>query len=158
MKTTIYIDGFNLFYGSLKGTRFKWLDLDLLFKNLLASHHQITCIKYYTANVIPREDDPDAAVRQQLYLRALSAHIPHIEIHLGHFLFSNVKMRRTIPSNGEKFVEVVKTEEKGSDVNLAVNALNDAWLGSYECAVIVSNDSDLAEALRIIKKQLKRKF
>ena len=44
-----------------------------------------------------------------------------------------------------QFVEVIKTEEKGSDVNLAVHLLNDAWLDRYECAVVVSNDSDLAE-------------
>jgi len=158
MKTTIYIDGFNLFYGSLKGTSFKWLDLNLLFKNLLAAHHEITSIKYYTANVSPRPGDPDAALRQQIYLKALTAHTPNVEIHLGHFLSNKVTMPRAVPINGEKFVEVIKTEEKGSDVNLAINALNDAWLGRYDCAVIVSNDSDLSEALRIIKQQLKKRI
>ena len=48
-------------------------------------------------------------------------------------------------------VNVIKTEEKGSDVNLAVHLLNDAWLNKYECAVIVSNDSDMAEAMRLVK-------
>ncbi len=38
-------------------------------------------------------------------------------------------------------------------MNLAVHLLNDAWLDNYNCAIIVSNDSDLAEALRLIKKQ-----
>lgn len=46
-----------------------------------------------------------------------------------------------------------KTEEKGSDVNLAVHLLNDAWLDRYDCAVLVSNDSDLAEAIRLVKSQ-----
>ena len=49
-------------------------------------------------------------------------------------------------------MEVIKTEEKGSDVNLAVHLLNDAWLDRYECAVVVSNDSDLAEATRLVKE------
>jgi uncharacterized LabA/DUF88 family protein len=44
-----------------------------------------------------------------------------------------------------------KTEEKGSDVNLAVQLLNDAWRDSFDCAVVVSNDSDLAEAMRLVK-------
>lgn len=48
-------------------------------------------------------------------------------------------------------VKVWKNEEKGSDVNLAVHVLNDAWLDLYDCAVIVSNDSDLAESLRLVK-------
>jgi uncharacterized LabA/DUF88 family protein len=42
---------------------------------------------------------------------------------------------------------------KGSDVNLAVHLLNDAWLDKYDCGVIVSNDSDLAEAMRLIRLQ-----
>jgi uncharacterized LabA/DUF88 family protein len=50
-------------------------------------------------------------------------------------------------------VNIIKTEEKGSDVNLAVHVLNDAWLDKYDCAVIVSNDSDLAESLRLVKEQ-----
>jgi len=50
-------------------------------------------------------------------------------------------------------VEVWKNEEKGSDVNLALQVLNDAWRNDYDCAVIVSNDSDLAEALRLVKTQ-----
>ena len=53
-------------------------------------------------------------------------------------------------------MDVIKTEEKGSDVNLAVHLLNDAWLDKYDCAVIVSNDSDLAESLRLIKEQHKK--
>ncbi len=47
---------------------------------------------------------------------------------------------------------VIKTEQKGSDVNLAVHLLNDAWLDKYDCAVVVTNDSDLAEAMRLVKE------
>jgi uncharacterized LabA/DUF88 family protein len=46
---------------------------------------------------------------------------------------------------------VIKTEEKGSDVNLAVHLLNDGWLDAYDCAVVVSNDSDIAEAMRLVR-------
>ena len=45
-----------------------------------------------------------------------------------------------------------KREEKGSDVNLAVHLLNDCWLDLYECAIVVSNDSDLAEAMRLVNE------
>ena len=50
-------------------------------------------------------------------------------------------------------VEIWKNEEQGSDVNRALHLLNDAWLNVYDCAVVVSNDSDLSEALRIVKAQ-----
>jgi uncharacterized LabA/DUF88 family protein len=52
----------------------------------------------------------------------------------------------------------VKTEEKGSDVNLAVHLLNDAWLEKYDCAIVISNDSDLAEPLRLIREQNDKKI
>ena len=32
MRTRVYIDGYNLYYGCLKGTAFKWLDLLALFE------------------------------------------------------------------------------------------------------------------------------
>jgi uncharacterized LabA/DUF88 family protein len=52
-------------------------------------------------------------------------------------------------------VMVWKNEEKGSDVNLALHLLNDGWLNVYDCAVIVSNDSDLMEGLRLVKSHRK---
>ena len=55
------------------------------------------------------------------------------------------------PKPNKKFELVIKTEEKGSDVNLAVHLINDAWSNMYDCAVVVSNDSDLAEAMRLVK-------
>lgn len=45
MITYVYIDGFNLYYGCLKGTPFRWLDLRKLCQNLLPPN-QIEKIKY----------------------------------------------------------------------------------------------------------------
>ncbi len=53
-----------------------------------------------------------------------------------------------------KTVEVIKTEEKGSDVNLAVHLIHDAYQNRYESAVIVSGDSDLVTAVQIVKNEL----
>src|SRR5260370_37597180 len=52
-------------------------------------------------------------------------------------------------------VWVDKTEEKGSDVNLASHLLRDAFLKQFEVAVLISNDSDLAEPVRIVAEELK---
>ena len=57
---------------------------------------------------------------------------------------------------GPRFVRVIKTEEKGSDVNLATHLLNDAYLGRYEVAAVVSGDSDLLEPIRIVTGQLRK--
>ena len=51
MRTRIYIDGFNLYYGALKNISFKWLDLSRLFRPLLKPNHNILKIKYFTAHI-----------------------------------------------------------------------------------------------------------
>ena len=78
---------------------------------------------------------------------------------MGAFLQNTVTMRLAKPPIvGGKFAQVLKTEEKGSDVNLALHMLNDAWHDRYDCAVVCSNDSDLSEALRIVKTERKKKI
>ena len=53
---------------------------------------------------------------------------------------------------------MVKTEEKASDVNLAVHLLNDCWLNAYDCAIVVTNDSDIAEAMRLVKQHHRKRI
>ena len=53
-----------------------------------------------------------------------------------------------------KRVWVDKTEEKGSDVNLASHLLHDGFKGLYDAAVIITNDSDLAEPIRMVREVL----
>jgi hypothetical protein len=49
---------------------------------------------------------------------------------------------------------VLRTEEKGSDVNLATLLLTDGFDGDYELAVVISNDSDLKLAIEIVRNRL----
>ncbi|MCG3202371.1 MAG: 6-hydroxy-3-succinoylpyridine 3-monooxygenase HspA [Gammaproteobacteria bacterium] len=151
LRTYVYIDGFNFYYGQVKGTPWKWLDPVALFRKVLRPQNDIRKIKYFTARVEPTPYDPDANVRQDTYLRALTAHCPNVELHFGHFLRHQIFMENANPPPGK--VCVWKNEEKGSDVNLALHLLNDAWRDEYDCAVVVSNDSDLAEALRMVREQ-----
>ncbi len=152
MRTNIYIDGFNLYYASLKDTPYRWLDLKKLSELLLRDTNQIHKVKLFTAKVSGTEKDVSKPQRQDRYFDALKAYIPEMEIYLGHFLTHPVRMPLAKPTTGQKYAEVIKTEEKGSDVNLSVHFLNDAWLNDYDCAVIVSNDSDLAQAMHLVRK------
>jgi uncharacterized LabA/DUF88 family protein len=131
--TNVYIDGFNLYYGALKRTHFRWLDLEALCQNLLPND-SIHRIRYFTAKVTARPDDVQAPQRQQTYLRALET-LPLVSIHFGHFLTS-------------------KTEEKGSDVNIASYMLLDGFNKDYDTAVVISNDSDLCEPVRMVRFEL----
>ncbi|QYJ15191.1 6-hydroxy-3-succinoylpyridine 3-monooxygenase HspA [Rubrobacter xylanophilus DSM 9941] len=151
--TNVYVDGFNLYYGCLKGTPFKWLDLSKLC-GILLKGNAVNRIRCFTARVRPRPGDPNQQQRQQVYIRALET-IPNLSVHYGHFLAHPVRMPLANPRpSGPKTVEAIKTEEKGSDVNLATYLLYDGFRGDYEVAVVVSNDSDLLEPIRIVRREL----
>ncbi len=153
MKANVYVDGFNLYYGCLKGTPYRWLDLAQLCQVLLPSH-QIHRIRYFTARLQPRAEDPQQPRRQLIYLRALRT-IPNLSIHYGHFLSHVVRLPLAQPpADGPRTVEVVRTEEKGTDVNLATHILVDCFNSDYDAAVIVSNDTDLLEPIRVVRGQL----
>ncbi|MGU9560672.1 NYN domain-containing protein, partial [Lactiplantibacillus pentosus] len=49
---------------------------------------------------------------------------------------------------------VWKTEEKGSDVNLGVHLVRDAFQGKFEQAAVLTNDTDLVEAIRIVTQDV----
>ena len=152
MITNFYIDAFNLYYGCLKNTAYKWLNLEM-FCQFSFPTDQIHRIRYCTALVKPRPSDPQQPIRQQIYLRALRT-LPCIHIHLGHYLEKPVMMPyATPPAGGPATVKVLKSEEKGSDVNLATTLLVDAFDSDFEQAVIVSNDSDLAYPIEIVRQK-----
>ncbi len=84
MDTTVYIDGFNLYYRLLKARpATKWVNPIALVRRVLPNNN-ITRVRYFTARVSGRLD-PDAPHRQQLYLDALGT-LPELEIHYGTFL------------------------------------------------------------------------
>jgi len=152
MKTNVYVDGFNLYYGCMKGTPHRWLDL-MKFCRVALPRDEIHRIRYFTALIHARPDDPQKPQRQQIYIRALKT-IPNLSVHLGRYLSRSVRMALVAPpANGPRTVSVWKTEEKGSDVNLATYLLLDAFEGDCEAAVIVSNDSDLELPIRTVRKK-----
>lgn len=153
MLVNVYVDGFNLYYGCLKGSPYKWLDLDALSRTLLPGD-DIHRIRYFTARVFARPDNPSARTRQDIYLRALGT-IPHLAIHLGRFQQTTARMPLARPvSGGPKTVEVIKTEEKGTDVNIASHLLSDAFERDCDAAVMITNDSDLAEPVHLLRQKL----
>lgn len=149
MRTAIYIDGMNFYYGAVKDTDYRWLDLKRMCESILRPDNKIISIVYCTAKIKSKSTNPQAPMRQATYLKAIEAYTPELKVIDGYFL-EHRKKYRPVDTNLGEFVEVFHTEEKGSDVNLAVNMVNDAHKGQYDCAVVVSNDGDLAEAMRIV--------
>ncbi|MCH7543352.1 MAG: NYN domain-containing protein [Proteobacteria bacterium] len=163
MRTYVYVDGFNLYYGSVKGTPCRWLNIQSLCQALLPKH-DIDKIKYFTARVSARPGDPGQPTRQQMYLRALRT-IPNLEIIYGHFLSNEAWMQMVVPNPAGQlhanrspiFSRVIRTEEKGSDVNIASHLLFDAFNDRFETAVVVSNDSDLVMPISMVREKLLKK-
>ena len=153
MKTNYYVDAFNLFYGALKGKPDKWLDLAALFGRVFP-RNEIHRIRYFTARVENRPPDFQQPERQAAYFRALET-IPSLSIHYGQYKTRPVHMPLVKPRPlGPKTVRVFKTEEKGSDVNLASYMLLDAFRKDCEVAVVVSNDADLKTPIELAIDEL----
>ena len=203
MRTRIYVDGFNLYYGALKNTPYRWLNLVELARQLLPANHIVDKLHYFTARV-SGVSDPQAPARQQAYLRALGT-LPQVEMHFGSFLSKTVwrpltnlpvagqtihtptpvtlpagnhqvgqsatlpvnnyrtqntgkKRRRktTTPLPDAVIAEVHTMEEKGSDVNLAVHLLDDAWKELFDAALVITNDTDLVTPIQMVTTERKK--
>ena len=61
---------------------------------------------------------------------------------------------RPLAADPTCFVEVLDSEEKGSDVNLAAHLLHDGWRDRSDAALVLSQDTDLCEPLRMVKQEL----
>lgn len=71
-------------YGNLK-----WLNLDLLTRNLLLANQDIKEIKYFTSRV---SNNPDKQKRQTLYIEALES--VGIKIFYGHYQSDRIECSR----------------------------------------------------------------
>lgn len=151
-KTYVYIDSFNLYYGALhKGKKGKkWLNLELwLNKVFKPAQYDIKKIKFFTATVSGTKSDPLKPNRQQAYFRALAT-LPKLERIMGNF----IKKKTKISVTDDVAIVARVFEEKGTDVNIATHMVNDAHNKMYDTAIVVCNDSDIADAVRIVTKEL----
>jgi uncharacterized LabA/DUF88 family protein len=158
MRTRVYVDGYNLYYACLRRSPHKWLNIHALCTALLP-RNQIDLVRYFTAQVSARPHDPSQPQRQQTYFRALGT-VPEISIHFGHFLTHEVSMPEAAAWHAGRYrgVRVIKTEEKGSDVNLATHLLLDAFDDAFDVATIISNDSDLKEPIAHVRQRFGKKI
>ncbi|MEO7994315.1 MAG: NYN domain-containing protein [bacterium] len=161
MRTHVYVDGFNLYYGCLNGSRFetsyRWLNPVALAATRF-SQCSTSRLYYFSARVSRTAADPHKPQRQQAYLDALqSLENPDLRVTLKLGTFLTVKRRGTVVSpirpNCPSAVEVSLYEEKGSDVNLAAYLLKDAFQQRMEAAIVISNDSDLVTPIQMCRDQ-----
>src|SRR6266496_4464373 len=143
-----YIDGFNLYYGlkSQKWERYLWLDVQALSRNLLKPDQTLVKTNYFTARI---SRPPDKVRRQNNYIEAIQT-LPDVNIYFGHYLSSP----RSCRNCGFTF-DVA--QEKMTDVNIAVELLEDAFRDAFDTAVLVSADSDLIAPLAAVRRLFPKK-
>jgi hypothetical protein len=153
-RVIVYVDGFNLYYRALRKPEHKWLNVQLLAETLLADD-DVLCVKYFTAKIQPSKIDPRKHVRQQVYFRALET-LPKVDLWYGNYITSCARMPLydEWKAGIKKLVRVAKQEEKGTDVNLGVHMVRDAFRNEFEVAAVITSDSDLAEPFRIVSDEV----
>jgi hypothetical protein len=138
---SIYVDGFNLYHALLRfrDEKVKWLDLRALSQRVIRPKTEhIAAINYFSAYA---DWLPGPKTRHEEYVKALTA--LGVNCVLGHFKRKDRRCHKC----GAKWVA---HEEKETDVSIGIAMLNDAYKGIYEKAYLVTRDSDLLPAIKMI--------
>ncbi|MBS0615655.1 MAG: NYN domain-containing protein [Verrucomicrobia bacterium] len=144
-----FIDGLNLYHAIaiLNRPELKWTDLRALSKVFIKSYsEELTKVFYFSAYadhvpIITQQS-------QQAYILALK--LRAVTPILGHFK----KKTRICPSCTHKWFG---HEEKETDVNIALFLLDLAYQDAFDRALVISNDSDLAPAIRMVRQRFPQK-
>ena len=143
------IDGLNLYHAisALSRPELKWVDLRNLSKVFLKSHSEkLSGVFYFSAYAEHISESSQKC--QKAHVRALE--LTNVTTILGHFKEKN----RKCPSCSHRWIG---HEEKETDVNIALFLLNLAYQNAFDRAVVISNDSDLAPAIRMVRKYFPQK-
>lgn len=159
-RVIVFIDGFNL-YHAVKNNfshRYKWCNLKKLAKLFLDSEKsQINQVYFFTAYCTWNKAKKD---RHKNYIKALKDYCGVYSI-FGNYRKTKRAFRKSmpilkiVPSFLSKFIKELRYEtfeEKETDVNMALKILEHGFLDDYDHAIILSGDSDLVGAIKMVKK------
>jgi uncharacterized LabA/DUF88 family protein len=144
-RAIFYVDGFNLYHAiaDLGKPHLKWFSLRDYAAFVTASQNeQLVKVHYFSA--LASHKAPDVVGRHQTYLRALKS--TGVEYTLGKF---KDKPRKCLNCQ----TKWTAHEEKETDVNIAIQLIADAIDGSMDVAYVISGDSDLSPAVRLVQSR-----
>ncbi|MEE1265536.1 MAG: NYN domain-containing protein [Akkermansia sp.] len=149
-RVAFYVDGYNLYHSiaALSKTDpsknyLKWVDLRKLFSFFVNPHEEeIADIFFFTAT--PTHTHPD--IQKRFYQLTIDyQRFLKIKAIYGKFKSKNEQCKKCK-------AQWVRHEEKESDVNLAVSIVRDAYEKTYDFAYIVTQDSDMAPAVKLAER------
>ncbi len=145
-RVTVFIDGFNLYFGINSAyPNFKWLNVYELSQNLLRPNQELISVYYFTARI---GNNPPKEQRQNIYLSALKS--TPTQLIYGHYKSKSKNCRRcghTWQTN----------EEKMTDVNIAIQMMTGAVKNTYDRAILISGDSDLVPPIKTVQDLFNKK-
>lgn len=167
MQTAFFIDGYNVFYGLLAGTPYKWLDLPSLLHAIAYEndpHSKVAEIHYFTSPVQPAlaTRGIQSKQAQDTYVKALK--VSGVQVHWGRHRLDHRLAPRFVSSkvqaSRQDQVAIWNLEEKETDVRIGITmyqmAARQCWgkqrSDHIEQIVLVSGDTDMTPALEAIRE------
>ncbi len=140
-----YVDGFNLYFGTLRANpQWKWLNLPA-FLEILRPDEELVAVRYFTAIVDESKHVSEVRDRQKVYLQALRTD-KRVTVTTGEYQMRDADCRAQCLQT-YKF-----PKEKKTDVAIAVALISDAMQQEVDSMVLISGDSDLEPAVEWIRK------
>lgn len=143
-----FVDGFNLYHAidRLGADHLKWNDLRRLVSIFIdPNQHDLREVFYFSAWA---DWLPASVARHREYVSAIQAQ--GCTIRMGRFKESKSRCRLC----GKSWIA---HEEKETDVNIALQLLLGAAQDDYDVAMLVSRDSDLTPAVRMVRDKFPQK-
>lgn len=150
-RVAVYVDGFNLYHAidNLKKPYLKWVNIRRLASLLIKPKTQeVVFVRYFSALGKHFSGTPKVhrLTRHRAYLRALEA--KGVDVQLGNFAKRDMHFG---DKGGRYKAKWCRHEEKQTDVGIAVNLIHDAHRNVFDRALVVSLDTDMLPAFRILQ-------
>lgn len=147
-KIAVFVDGFNLYHAldylesdsnHQKYCKYKWLNLRQLASMFVFGKDTLGEVLYFTTLATW---DAGKTARHKLYIRALENE--GVRVIYGEFK----RKKKHCKICGKDFWSF---EEKRTDVNIALLLFQLALIDGYEKAIVISGDTDLLPAVRVVR-------
>ena len=147
-RVVAYIDGYNLYHGLIDARlrTSRWLDLRAMCKSQMQTGQQLEFVRCFTTRV---RNDPKKSERQSRFVDAIEG-LGGVLIDYGYFQSKVVHCH----SCGHSWKQ---SEEKKTDINIAVRLLEDAHDDKFDTAILISGDGDLAPAIQSVRSRTPEK-
>jgi len=152
IRVSFYVDGFNIYhrlknYQNKTTISYKWLDYKSLFSSLLKDNEALADIYFFTA--MSKDFGIESINRHSKYICALE--LQGIKIIKGYFNKKQIRCHvEGCKYEGNRYFQ--GREEKQTDVNIALQLMEDATLNKYDKCFLMSGDNDFAPILKTVMK------